>query len=242
MGLEPAFRQLILFDSEKKETARISRITKIASAQPEHFSREQLFQRTTNKETYIGPVYIDEITSEPMMTMAVPVTDVFVDYLGTLTAELNLKFMWDLMGRIRIGENGVAYVVEKHGYLIAYRDIAPVLKRENLAHLREVDIFVKEKSAAPDISPRISRGINNGLVVASHVPLSSPEWAVIVELPVLEAYQPVVMTLILSGSVMLVSLILAVISGVFLSRRVTKPVIELRDAAKKIAKANYHLR
>ncbi len=241
MGLEPAFRQLILFDSEKKETARISRITKIASAQPEHFSREQLFQRTTNKETYIGPVYIDEITSEPMMMMAVPVTDVFGDYLGTLTAELNLKFMWDLMGRIRIGENGVAYVVEKHGYLIAYRDIAPVLKRENLAHLREVDIFVKEKSAAPDISPRISRGINNGLVVASHVPLSSPEWAVIVELPVLEAYQPVVMTLILSGSVMLVSLILAVISGVFLSRRVTKPVIELRDAAKKIGKGQLSL-
>ncbi len=145
------------------------------------------------------------------------------------------------MGRIRIGENGVAYVVEKQGYLIAYRDIAPVLKRENLSHIREVDIFVKEKTSASDISPRISRGINNKLVIASHVPLSSPEWAVIVELPILEAYQPVVMTLILSGSVMLLSLILAVISGLFLSRRLTKPVIELRDAAKKIGKGQLSL-
>ncbi len=241
MGLEPAFRQLILFDSGKEETARIARITKINSTQPEHFNRDELFQKTKNNETYIGPVYIDETTSEPMMIMAVPVTDVFGDFLGTLIADLNLKFMWDLMGRIRIGENGVAYVVEKQGYLIAYRDIAPVLKRENLSHLREVDIFVKEKTHMTDISPRISRGINNRLVVASHVPLSSPEWAVIVELPVLEAYQPVVMTLILSGSVMLLSLILAVISGVFLSRRLTKPVIELRDAAKKIGKGQLSL-
>ncbi|NLA74276.1 MAG: response regulator [Deltaproteobacteria bacterium] len=173
--------------------------------------------------------------------MAVPVTDIFGDFLGRLVADLNLKFMWDLMESIRIGENGLAYVVENQGYLIAYRDIAPVLKRENLSHLREVDIFVKEKSAAPDISPTIYRGIENRLVVASHVPLSSPEWAVIVELPVLEAYHPVVMTLILSGSVMLLSLVFAVISGVFLSRRLTKPVIELRDATEKIGKGQLSL-
>ncbi len=241
MGLEPAFRKLILFDSQRREITRISRITKMISNQHENYDPDELFKKTAAKKRYISPVYIDETTSEPMMIIADPVTDLFDDYMGTLVAELNLKFMWDLMGTISIGENGVAYVVEKQGYLIAYRDIAPVLKRENLSHIREVDIFVKEKSSTADISPRISRGINNELVVASHVPLASPEWAVIVELPVLEAYQPVVMTLILSGSVMLLSLILAIISGVFISKRLTKPVIELRDAAKKIGKGQLSL-
>jgi two-component system, cell cycle sensor histidine kinase and response regulator CckA len=241
MGFEPAFRKLILFNSQKEEIARISRITKIITTQPENYSKDELFQKTASKETYIGPVYIDEITSEPMMIMAVPVTDVFGDYMGTLIAELNLKFMWDLMERISIGENGSAYVVEKQGYLIAYRDISPVLKRENLTHLREVNLFIKEKSTTADMTPEISRGINNTLVIASHVPLASPEWAVVVELPVLEAYHPVVMTLILSGSVMLLSLILAIISGIFLSRRLTKPVIELRDATEKIGKGQLSL-
>lgn len=241
MGLEPAFRQLVIFNSQKTETARISRITKIMSPQPMNYSQDELFQKSKNKERYIGPVYIDEITSEPMMIIAVPVTDVFGDYSGVLAAELNLKFMWDLMGRIRIGESGEAYVVEKKGYLIAYRDISQVLKRENLMHLREVGIYVKEKAAPSGISPEISRGISGQYVIASHIPLVMPEWAVVVELPVLEAYQPVVMTLILSGSVMLLSLAIAIISGVFLSRRLTKPVIELRDAAEKVGKGQLSL-
>ncbi len=46
MGLEPAFRKLILVNSEKEEIASISRITKISSAQPEHFNIEELLEKT----------------------------------------------------------------------------------------------------------------------------------------------------------------------------------------------------
>ncbi len=54
------------------------------------------------------------------------------------------------------------------------------------------------------------------------------------ELPITEAYRPLFLSLVFSGAAMLFSIILAIASGIFLSRRITRPLIELRDAAKKI--------
>ncbi|MBN2417786.1 MAG: response regulator [Deltaproteobacteria bacterium] len=241
MGLEPAFRQLTLLNPQETEIARVSKTSTPISFRLMNLDKEELLNRVGSKERYIGPVYIDKVTSEPMMIMAVSVTDVFDDYKGILVAETNLKFMWDLMGQIRIGENGHAYVVEKQGYLIAYRDISRVLKRENLSHLKEVNLFVKEKADNRKISTGVSKGILGTYVVTTQVPLKNPDWSVIVELPVMEAYHPIIMTLILSGLAMLLSIIIAVISGVYLSRRLTKPVIELRDAAEKIGKGQLTL-
>ena len=241
IGLEPAFRQLLLLNQKEREMTRVSRIAKPLSLQLMDYSSGELLQKTNRKERYIGPVYIDKVTSEPMIVMAVPVTDVFDDYKGTLIAETNLKFMWDLMEQIRIGENGQAYVVEKQGYLIAYKDISRVLKRENLSHLDEVRLFLNKKTSTEETSTRISKGILDTNVMTTQVPLTTPDWAVIVELPLIEAYQSMITTLGLSVLALLLSIIIAIISGIYLSRRLTKPLIELRDAAKKIGKGQLSL-
>lgn len=55
---------------------------------------------------------------------AVPVTNVFGDPQGMLTAIMNLKFMWDLVDRLNVGEDGLAYVVDAQGDLLAFSDTA----------------------------------------------------------------------------------------------------------------------
>jgi len=45
----------------------------------------------------------------------------------------------------------------------------------------------------------------------------------------------------LSVLVMLLSILIAIISGIFLSKRLIKPIIELRDAAEKIGKGQLSL-
>jgi two-component system, cell cycle sensor histidine kinase and response regulator CckA len=240
MGLEPAFRQLALLDTQYTEMTRVSRVATL-SIQQMKYDQAELFHQVSKNEKYVGPVYIDEATSEPMMVLAVPVTDVLGNCQGALIAESNLKFMWDLMGQIKIGDSGQAYVVEKQGYLIACRDIGRVLKRENLSYLKPVEKFINEKASFSEISTEISKGILDINVITSQVHLKTPNWAVIVELPIMEAYKPIIMTLILSILVMLLNIIIAIISGVYLSKRLTKPIIELRDATEKIGKGQLSL-
>ncbi len=236
LGKEQSFRQLVLLDDEEEELIRVSRLSKLLSVELMDYDKSELFSKVTQGETYISPVYIDEITSEPMVVMAVAAPDIFGDFKGALLAEVNLKFMWDLVERIEIGEEGSAYVVDKRGDLIAFDDVTRVLKGENLVHLDEVKEFVEGDELTHQSAADVSKGIQNTSVVANHAHLGKPDWAVVVELPVLEAYQPVTRRVLVSGSIILLTLGLAIVAVVYLSKGLTKPIISLRNAAIEIGK------
>ena len=236
LGLEPAFRQLIMLNTQQQELLRIGRVSKMALDQSiGHFDTE-MFSQLSEGKTYISPVYIDDITSEPLLIMAVPITDVFGVYKGALTAEVNLKFMWDLVGSIKVGKTGLAYVVDKQGYLIAFSDISRVLRGEKLTDLPEVSEYVEGTELIHRSDPDISKGIRGNRVLTNHVHLNSPDWAVVVESPLLEAYQPVITAVTRSISFILLCFVMATMLGIYLSKKITKSVIDLRNATKKISK------
>jgi PAS domain S-box-containing protein len=239
LGKEPSFRQLILFDARQKEVLYISRLSRIASGRLTDQTREELFSQVRQGKEYISPVYIDGITSEPMVIVALPLADVFGDFHGALAAEVNLKFMWDLMDHIKIGRNGYAYVVDMEGYLIAFSDIGRVLKRENLGYLEEVDEFIEGHEITHVSRAEISKGILGTSVLTTHVHLGTPNWAVVVELPILEAYETILMTAAFSIAAMILSFALAIIIGTFLAKRITRPIIALRDATKRVGTGRF---
>ena len=53
-------------------------------------------------------------------------------------AEVNLKFIWDVISQIKIGKAGHAYVVDSLGQLIAHPDISLVLKKSDFSALPQV--------------------------------------------------------------------------------------------------------
>jgi PAS domain S-box-containing protein len=238
LGVERAFRQLVLIGPEEQELQRVSRLSKILSAQLMEYNNGEVFNQVSQGKTYISSVYIDEVTSEPMVIIAVPITDVFDNFKGILLAEVNLKFMWDLVGGIKIGNKGLAYVVDRQGWLIAFGDISRVLKGENLSHLRDVSKFIENPNLFPVSDAEISKGIQGNYVVSNYVSLGMPDWAVVVELPALEAFAPVIKLISGSIGIVTIGIVLSIIAGVFFSRRITQPVIDLRDAVRKISMGN----
>ncbi|MDD5155904.1 MAG: PAS domain-containing protein [Candidatus Omnitrophica bacterium] len=242
LGKTPSFRQLLLLNAQEQELLRVSRLSKLLSAQSIKLNTDEVFSKVRHKETYISPVYIDKITSEPLVIMAVPITDNFGAFKGILVAEVNLKFMWDLVDSIKIGDKGLAYVVDRQGNLIAFRDISRVLKRENLGHLAEVGEFVKGGVLTHKSAAEIVKGILGTHVVASHALLGKPDWAIVIESPVVEAYRTVIRELRLSVAVLILSIILAVMFAIFISKRITRPIIKLNDATIKISKGDLDTR
>lgn len=235
LGLQPPFRHLVLLDTQEQELARASRLSQavwenfIGRIESDVFDQVELGQR------YISPVQVDEVTSEPLVIMAVPATDIFGDFRGTLIAEVNLKFMWDLVDQLEIGETGQAYVVNRQGDLLAFGDIARVLRRENVSHLNEVAEFTSSSMSVDETGAGISQGIEGTTVVGTYVPLGTPDWAVVTELPVREAYQPVVQGVALSLGVILAMATLAGIMGVYVARRLAVPLLDLTETATRIA-------
>lgn len=236
LGLESSFRQVVLLDHQKQELAAVSRLSKKDLSQLEGRISTDLFSQIDQGQTSLSQVYIDEVTSEPMVMMAASIRDVFGNFKGILVAEVNLKFMWDLVGSMKIGERGTAFVVDRQGNLIAFGDVSRVLKGENLARLQEVNEFMNDEEQVKRADR--TKGIQGTSVVSTFVALGTPDWAVVVELPFGEAYAPIVSQIVIMTVIMNVIFLLSLVATVWVSRRITRPVKELRDAAIEIGKGN----
>ncbi len=241
LGYRPALRQVMFVDHGGKVIAHSSRLSRHASWPQVDYLRSIMPMRITRPERKISPVYIDPVSYEPMVALAVAVTDIFGTLRGSLLAELNLKSMWDIVDRLRVGERGYVYVSDGNGDLLAFYDTARVLRGENVAHIKTVAEFIAARNpdggpetAAPKKGSRY-RGIRGTAVVGTYAPLSVPDWAVVAELPWEEAYREIVSGATRAVLTTLCMAVLAAFFGVFLARRLSAPVISLTDTASRIA-------
>ena len=136
--------------------------------------------------------------------------------LDAIRQRLSLKFMWSLVDQLKLGETGYAYVVDNQGNLIAFGDTARVLAGENVKQIGEVSEFASDNpSASSDITQEVSsyQGLLGTTVLGTYVPLGTPEWAVVVEIPSSEAYKPIVQSTAAAVGAILLMAILAVYRG-----------------------------
>lgn len=242
LGRESSFRQLIFLDTQNQEKASVSRLSKSMSGKLiDKFDETTISDFKQGKEI-ISQVYIDPNTSEPMIVITTPVKNIFGDFQGTLLAEVNLKFMWDLVSTLKIGKTGQAFVVDKKGNLLAYGDISRVLKGENVKSLPEVAEFTRMTPENHVSEIGISKGINGNTVVTTHIHLDIPDWAVVVEMPISEAYGTVIYQFEFTLFIILSAAVFTMVVGISLSRKISWPIITLRDAAEKIKEGNLNTR
>jgi GAF domain-containing protein/HAMP domain-containing protein len=156
-------------------------------------------------------------------------------------AEVSLKFIWDLVDQLEVGEGGLAYVVDRYGDLIAFGDVTRVLRGENVSELSEVSEFMSSSALVDETGATISTGINGTNVVATYVPLGTPDWAVVVELPVAEAYREVIQSAVISAGVVVVMATLAGLLGVLMARRLSVPLHTLTETASRVAQGEMDL-
>ena len=228
-------RQVVYFDEDGRAAMSSSRFSNLVVEDFKRRIPQEALAATKEGDKYIGSVTIDEMTSEPVIIMAVPVHDLLGDYHGALVAEINLRFMWDVVHSLQVGKSGLAYVVDERGDLLVFEDIGRVLKQEDLGHLKEVHDFTDEP---PSYVPHaeVARGITGLKVLTTFEKIGSPKWAVVVELPLREAYSLFFTGLLISLGFIIFSAVAAIIMGSHFSRRISEPIIRLRDAALKLGK------
>ena len=79
-------------------------------------------------------------------------------------------------------------------------------------------------------------------MVGTYVPLGDPDWAVMTELPVVEAYRPVIRNGLTSIAVLLCMSALAGWLGIFLACRLVTPIVDLTRAADRVTEGQLDVR
>ncbi len=112
----PAVTELSLLNAAGRLQLKVSRLAMDVVGSDTDLSREPSFREARTGRTYFGPVYFRK-ESEPYLTMAIAAKNVAA---GVTVAEVNLKFIWDVVSQIKVGKAGHAYVVDAGGFLVAH--------------------------------------------------------------------------------------------------------------------------
>jgi len=224
----PEVTDVALIGADGREQIAESRLGMSLLASGKDRSAEPAFQQARRGQPWYGPVYFRKET-EPYMSVAVrsggegsPLT----------VAELNLKFMWDVVSAIKIGDKGKAYVVDRDGYLVADPDIGLVLRKTQLGELEHV----KAMSAAPgaELPAMPSHDLTGTRVLVSMATIEPLGWRVFVEQPVSEVYSRLNASILWTGALLLGGLVVSALAALALARSMVRPIRTLDEGARRI--------
>ena len=229
----PAITDVSLLDASGRERLRVSRLDLDTVNSGADFSALPVFTTASTGKTYFGPVNFRKET-EPYMTIAVagqsPQTDISV-------ADVNLKFVWDLISRIRFGDKGIAYVVDARGQLVAHPDIGLVLSKSDLSSLSQVNAALTARMDH-DGQVTVGKSLAGEEVLTSFAGITPLGWYVFAEQPVGEAFAPIYALLQRTLVLLLAGLAFAVLASLYVARRMVKPIEAIRAGAAQIAHGN----
>src|SRR5262245_13413978 len=225
-----AITEVSYLDPKGREQLRVSRLAMDVAGSGIDYSADPKFKQARAQKTWYGPVTFRK-ESEPYMMIAMA----GAGQEPTVTvADVNLKFIWDVVSQIKVGRAGHAYVVDGAGVLIAHPDISLVLQKTVLASLPQVAAAIAAGPSASADEVAIARDSQGRSVLSAHAPITPLRWSVFVEQPLEEAFAP------LRGSVqrtiflVLLFVGLSVLAGLVLARRMVTPIRALQAGAARI--------
>jgi signal transduction histidine kinase len=233
MKLVPAISELRNVAADGRERVRVSRAALDEVGSGIDLSKLEAFARARQKTPFYSAAFFRE-GSVPRITLGV--RDSGTNGSVTL-AELNLKFVADVVSQIRIGRNGFVYAVDGENNLVAHSDLSLVVRRPDLSSYTPLQRIRSElkRGGSQVVGMFEGRGLEGGDVELSAALVPTTQWLVVAEQPRREVLQPVYESLGRTIVVMGLGIVAALVSGYVLARRLTQPILELGRGADMIA-------
>ncbi|HEV8473130.1 MAG TPA: GAF domain-containing protein [Methylomirabilota bacterium] len=227
----PAITEVSYLDGAGREQLRVSRLAMDVVGGGVDRSAEPVFTGPRPGQAWYGPVYFRK-QSEPYMTLAVA----HPNKTGVTVAEVNLKFIWDVVSRITVGKLGHAYVVDSRGQLIAHPDISLVLKKTDLS---EQPYVRAARSAPAQVGDRwddalLAKDLEGRHTLLAHTAIVPLGWIVFVEQPLVEAFAPLRGSILRTGLLMLLGVFVSAGASLALARKISRPIGALQAGAERI--------
>ena len=224
----PAVTDVSQIDATGREQIAVSRLGMDVVASGKDRSQEPAFVNAKPGQPWYSPVYFRKET-EPYMTVALRAGG---DKGAVTVAEVNLKFIWDVVSRIKVGDKGKVYVVDRAGLLVADPDIGLVLRKTSMAALPHVEAAAEIEVA--DEPAMLSVDLDGVAVLTSVSRIEPLAWTVFVERPVSEVYARLNASILRTVLLFLAGLVISALAAWALARSMVQPIRVLDEGARRI--------
>lgn len=220
--------QLFQLNGEGREVLRVSRQSTTTGSNAD-LSRDMRFTETVARGISYAPAWFADQT--PFMSISVAHSGFNA---GVTVAEIDLSFLSDFLSDAQVGKAAFAYVVDPRGRVLATSSKGPDVGKD-LSKLPQVAAAI-----APGREPDTSGTDFNGQSVmsaASTVPKLG--WSVLFEQPSTQALMPIRDQLVRIALLIGMGLMVAILAGTLLARRMIIPITALRDGAHKLGEGDF---
>jgi signal transduction histidine kinase len=138
LKLVPPIMDVWAVDPQGREKLFVSRIELDRRQSGRDVSKEAVWLQSRNRPVAYSPAYF-RVGSEPFTSLSVTEQTKPNVYDGNVTiAEVNLKFVADVIASLKIGEQGKAYIVDGSKHLLAHPNLPLVLSKTDLSELPQL--------------------------------------------------------------------------------------------------------
>jgi class 3 adenylate cyclase/HAMP domain-containing protein len=222
----PQVSQLSLLDPHGREQLRLSRRTVNVGSNVD-FSRDISFTEASARGTGYAPPYFRG--EHPYMTIALSHSD-----SNVTVAEIDLDFLSEFLGEAQVGKVAFAYIVDDKGQVLASSSKGPEVGK-SLSALPQVAAPIKS-GGAPLAAGTDSAG-HDVLTTSSAVPKLG--WHVFYEQPTAQALTPIRDQLVRIALLIALGLVVAIIAGTIMARRMLVPITALRAGARRLGAGEF---
>lgn len=218
--------QLSLLSPAGREQLRVTRRTALEGSNLD-FSRDLSFTQATARGTGYAPAYFRG--EHPYMTIALSHSD-----SNVTVAEIDLDFLSEFLGEAQVGKVAFAYVVDDKGQVLASSSKGPEVGK-SLESLPQVAAVIK-RGGAPLAAGTDSAG-HDVLTTSTSVPRLG--WYVFYEQPTAQALTPIRDQLVRIALLIMLGLVVAIIAGTMMARRMLVPITALRAGARRLGAGEF---
>jgi len=220
--------QLFQLNGEGREVLRVSRQSTTTGSNAD-LSRDMRFTETVARGVSYAPAWFADRT--PLMSISVAHSGFNA---GVTVAEIDLSFLSDFLSDAQVGKAAFAYVVDPRGRVLATSSKGP-------------DVG-KDLSKLPQVAAAIApghEGDNSGTDFNGHAVMSAAStvpklgWSVLFEQPTTQALMPIRDQLVRIALLIGMGLMVAILAGTLLARRMIIPITALRDGAHKLGEGDF---
>lgn len=198
-----------------------------------------------------APVYVSFASGALVTTVAQPVFTATGSLFGVLAADVELSELSVFMKGVSVSANGVAFIVDREGMLVATSTPDQPFHSENGVQKRVAardspSELVRaaaqwwrtpgrDSSSAPAIGMITSTGENVDVAARRVTGVEGIDWHIVVAIPRSDFTAPIVKSAISMFFVILAALLAALVLGLWLLRRVTRDVDQLVSVTREVS-------
>jgi class 3 adenylate cyclase/HAMP domain-containing protein len=226
-----AVNQLSQLNGQGRELLRLSR-KEIAVNSNADFSKDPRFTETVARGVSFSPAFFS--ANQPFMSISVAHSGFNA---GVTVADIDLRFLSDYLGDTQVGKNTFAYVVDPKGEVLATSSRGPDTGKD-LSKLPQVAALM-----TPEGRPLASGTDADGhSVLTASATVPKLGWVVFFEQPTSQALAPIRDQLVRGALLIGLGLIIAILAGTILARRMLVPIEALRVGARRLGAGDFSQR